>query len=103
MARMPGHPSQEFSDEHSTNTLSWIFVERVTRIELALSAWELCGPGGLSPGDSVTCGDLDGLSASDRGHPRGVSPIGHVPGTAAVPPADSTRVRRVGRAWHGSG
>jgi hypothetical protein len=40
MARMPGHPGQEFSDERSTNTLSWDFVERVTRIELALSAWE---------------------------------------------------------------
>jgi hypothetical protein len=40
MARRPGRPGQEFSDEHSTNTLSWDFVERVTRIELALSAWE---------------------------------------------------------------
>jgi hypothetical protein len=40
MARRPGRPGQEFSDEHSTNPLSWDFVERVTRIELALSAWE---------------------------------------------------------------
>src|SRR5712691_12364877 len=40
MARMPGHPGQEFSDEHSTNTLSVACVERVTGIEPALSAWE---------------------------------------------------------------
>jgi hypothetical protein len=38
--RAAGHPCREFSDQHSTNTLSWDFVERVTRIELALSAWE---------------------------------------------------------------
>ena len=41
MARMPGHPGQEFWDERSTTTSSWDFVERVTRIELALSAWEV--------------------------------------------------------------
>ena len=40
MARLAGHPRWEFSDEHSTNTLGWDFMERVTRIELALSAWE---------------------------------------------------------------
>jgi hypothetical protein len=40
MARLAGHPCYEFSDEHSTNTLSWDLMERVTRIELALSAWE---------------------------------------------------------------
>ena len=41
MARLAGHPRWEFSDEHSTNTLGWDLMERVTRIELALSAWEV--------------------------------------------------------------
>jgi len=45
MARMPRNPCQELSAGHSTNTLSWDFVERVTRIELALSAWERSGYG----------------------------------------------------------
>jgi hypothetical protein len=45
-------------------------VERVTRIELALSAWEVCGAVALPPADSVTCGDLGGLSVSDRDYPR---------------------------------
>ena len=51
--------------------LTWDFtLERVTRIELALSAWEVCGAVALPPADFVTCGDLDGLSASDRDYPR---------------------------------
>ena len=44
-------------------------VERVTGIEPALSAWEVCGVARLLPAVSVTCGDLDGLSASDRDYP----------------------------------
>jgi hypothetical protein len=58
MARMPGHPCQEFSDQHSTNTLSWDFVERVTRIELALSAWE-----------SDRSGPLESLTSYGRAPP----------------------------------
>src|ERR1017187_1101530 len=38
--RIPGHTSEEFSDEQSAHALTWTYVERVTRIELALSAWE---------------------------------------------------------------
>jgi hypothetical protein len=51
-------------------------VERVTGIEPALSAWEVCGAVRLSPADSVTCGDLDGLSVSDRDYPRALLPSG---------------------------
>jgi hypothetical protein len=40
--------------------------ERVTGIEPALSAWEVCGAARVLPADSVTCGDLAGLSLSDR-------------------------------------
>jgi hypothetical protein len=35
----------------------------------ALSAREVCGAARVLPADSVACGDLDGLSASDRGYP----------------------------------
>jgi len=34
------------------------------------SAWEVCGAVALPPADSVTCGDLGGLSLSDRDYPR---------------------------------
>jgi len=44
--------------------------ERVTGIEPALSAWEVCGAVALPPADSVTCGDLGGLSVSDRDYPQ---------------------------------
>jgi hypothetical protein len=44
-------------------------VERAKGIEPALSAWEVCGAARLLPADSVTCGDLDGLSASDHDYP----------------------------------
>jgi hypothetical protein len=50
--------------------------ERVTRIELALSAWEVGGAVAPSPADSVTCGDLGGLSLSDRDYPRVLLPSG---------------------------
>src|SRR5215470_9998065 len=57
--------------------LTWDFtLERVTGIEPALSAWEVCGAVRLSPADSVTCGDLDGLSVSDRDYPRALLPSG---------------------------
>jgi hypothetical protein len=39
-------------------------------ISPALSAWEVCGAVALPPADSVTCGNLGGLSLSDRDHPR---------------------------------
>ena len=39
-------------------------------LQRALSAWEVCGAVALPPADFVTCGDLDGLSASDRDYPR---------------------------------
>src|ERR1017187_3480657 len=41
-----------FSDEQPAHTLTWIFVERVTRIELALSAWEADR---LRPAAGLTC------------------------------------------------
>src|SRR5690348_14246247 len=57
-----------------TCALFWGFlaewVERVTGIEPALSAWEVCGAVALPPADFVTCGDLGGLSLSYRGYPR---------------------------------
>ena len=57
--------------------LTWGFlVERVTGIEPALSAWEVCGAVALPPADSVTCGDLGGLSLSDRDCPRVLLPSG---------------------------
>jgi hypothetical protein len=50
--------------------LTWDYtLERVTGIEPALSAWEVCGAVGLLPADSMTCGDLDCLSVSDRDCP----------------------------------
>ena len=51
-------------------------MERVTGIEPALSAWEVCGAARVLPGESVTCGDLDGLSASDRDYPWALFPSG---------------------------
>jgi hypothetical protein len=51
-------------------------VDRVTGIEPALSAWEICGAVALPPADSVTCGDLGGLSLSDRDYPRVLLPSG---------------------------
>jgi hypothetical protein len=44
-------------------------VERVTGIESALAAWEVCGAVRLPPADSLTCGLLDALPASDRYYP----------------------------------
>ena len=41
-------------------------MKRVTGIEPALSAWELYGAARLQPGDSATCGDIGGLTVSDR-------------------------------------
>jgi hypothetical protein len=45
-------------------------LERVTGIEPALSAWEVCGAARLPPADSVTCGDLDSLTVSDHDYPQ---------------------------------
>jgi len=45
-------------------------VERVTRIELALSAWELYGAASPPPADWMTCGCADVLSVSDPDCPR---------------------------------
>jgi len=41
-------------------------VERVTGIEPALSAWEVCGLADPPPADSLICGFVDELPASDR-------------------------------------
>ena len=51
-------------------------VKRVTGIEAALSAWEVCGATRVLPAESVTCGDHDGLSVSDRDYPRMLLPSG---------------------------
>ena len=45
-------------------------LERVTGIEPALSAWELYGAARLRSGDSVTCGDIAGMTVSDRDCPQ---------------------------------
>ena len=39
-------------------------------LEPVLSAWEVCGAARLRPGDSVACGNLAGLTASDCDCPR---------------------------------
>src|SRR5215471_15041956 len=82
-------------------------VERVTGIEPALSAWEVCGAIRLSPADSVTCGELDGHSLSDRDYPRALLSSGtwraralrhpalavvHLPGSSALPVASRVTV-----------
>jgi hypothetical protein len=45
-------------------------VERVTRIELALSAWEFGSAVHPVPADSLTCRCADALPDSDRDYPR---------------------------------
>ena len=64
MARIPGHTSEEFSDEQSAHALTWTYVERVTRIELALSAWESDRSAPLGPLTSQT--ERPGVSVVDR-------------------------------------
>ena len=62
---------------HQREPLTWDFtLERVTGIEPALSAWEVCGAARVLPADSVTCGDHDGLSVSDRDYPWVLLPSG---------------------------
>jgi Phage integrase family len=68
-------------------------MERVTGIEPALSAWEVCGAARVLPAESVTCGDLDGLSASDRDYPWALLPSGTQ--RARVRPRIKRRARRV--------
>jgi hypothetical protein len=41
-----------------------------------LSAWEVCGATRVLPAESVTCGDHDGRSVSDRDYPRVLLPSG---------------------------
>jgi AAA domain/TrwC relaxase len=53
---------------------------------LGLSAWEVCDAARVLPAESVTCGDHEGLSVSDRDYPRVLLPVGHAAGTAG--PAD---------------
>jgi hypothetical protein len=43
---------------------------------LTPSVWEVCGAVALPPADFVTCGDLGGLSLSDRDYPRLLLPSG---------------------------
>ena len=52
----------------------------------ALSAWEVYGAARLPPADSVTCRDLVGLSASDRGYPRVLIPSGTQRARALIDP-----------------
>jgi hypothetical protein len=49
---------------------------RARQLPPALSAWEVCGAVALPPAGSVTCGDLGGLSLSDRDDPRVLLPSG---------------------------
>jgi len=50
--------------------LAWAFVvERATRIELALSAWEVCGVADPLPADRRICGPIGHLSVVDRERP----------------------------------
>ena len=54
------------------DALTWAFVvERVTGIEPALSAWEVCGAAARLPARiGLTCGSTVLLSVRDRGCPR---------------------------------
>src|SRR5215471_19631345 len=45
-------------------------------IEPALSAWEVCGAARVLPADSLTCGDLGGLSTGDHDYPWVLLPSG---------------------------
>ena len=59
--------------QRSEDVRPWLWPARrcltLTGVESALSAWEVCRTNRLPPADSVTCGDPDGLSASDRDSP----------------------------------
>src|SRR6516164_5166846 len=54
--------------------------------EPALSAWEVCGTVALPPADSVICGDLGGLSLSDRDARRSFGPAAGSTGWQRQPP-----------------
>ena len=57
--------------------LTWTFrLERVTGIEPALSAWEVCGAVSPSPADRLTCGCAYALPVSDPDCPRWLLRLG---------------------------
>jgi hypothetical protein len=61
------------ADRHPT----WAFVvERVTSIELALSAWEVSSPIRGLPAETLTCDILACLATSDRESPSGLTRSG---------------------------
>src|SRR5215831_8654138 len=60
----------------SKRSTSAAHMERVTGIEPALSAWEVCGAARVLPADSLTCGDLGGLSTGDHDYPWVLLPSG---------------------------
>ena len=59
MARKTDYDSRAVRPGRNTAPLTWVFaMERVTGIEPALSAWEVCDVVRLPPADSLTCGLL---------------------------------------------
>jgi len=75
-AKPAGICGRKIADRPRKQWLTCKYAERVTRIELALSAWEVCGATRVLPAESVTCRDHDGLSVSDRDYPRVLLPSG---------------------------
>ena len=67
----------------------------VTGIEPELSAWELYGAARLPPDDSATCGDIAGLTVSDRDYPQRLP----LSGTQRARPFSATRVIRIPTSW----
>jgi hypothetical protein len=70
---------------------------RVTGIEPALSAWEVCGAVDQPPADSVTCGDLGGLSLSGRDYPRALL-AGHAASTPSYGTDQPPVIKQIRRA-----
>jgi hypothetical protein len=59
MAQLAGISASKIAS-HVQNPVTWVFVERVTRIELALSAREVGPPACKSP-SRLPCGAWPGL------------------------------------------
>src|ERR1700722_5062187 len=89
IARKAATTVEQHGPGSGTVVLTWAFVlERVTRIELALSAWESV------PSGPVTWPDLrDGLSTSDRERPLITGVNGPLMARPSSPKADASEPR----------
>ena len=77
IARTPSAPARHDQGPGPAISLTWAFVvERVTRIELALSAWEVSATIRGLPAETLACGTLARLTASDRELPPSLTQSG---------------------------